>query len=91
MVGEVGADPTVPEDNGFTVRRSCRFATLPYGKPPKIRTLTKWVGTTHATVTPRAYMSLFIQQTFQFLCKYLSRTRTKFHSIPLNNGLQANF
>ena len=30
LVGEVGADPTVPEDNGFTVRRSCRFATLPY-------------------------------------------------------------
>ena len=30
LVGEVGADPTVPEGNGFTVRRSCRFATLPY-------------------------------------------------------------
>ena len=29
-MGEVGADPTVPEGNGFTVRRSCRFATLPY-------------------------------------------------------------
>ena len=26
----MGADPTVPEGNGFTVRRSCRFATLPY-------------------------------------------------------------
>ena len=29
LVGEVGADPTTPEGNGFTVRRSCRFATLP--------------------------------------------------------------
>lgn len=28
MVGEVGADPTVPEGNGVTVRRSCRFAIL---------------------------------------------------------------
>ena len=29
LVGEVGADPTVPEDKGFTVPRSCRFATPP--------------------------------------------------------------
>ena len=29
LVGDVGADPTVPEDNGFTVRRVCRFATYP--------------------------------------------------------------
>ena len=42
MVGEVGADPTTPEGNGFTVRRSCRFATLPYsfviGVPTETRT-----------------------------------------------------
>ena len=30
MVGEVGVEPTMPEDNGFTDRRVCRFATLPY-------------------------------------------------------------
>ena len=28
LVGEVGADPTTPEDKGFTVPRVCRFATL---------------------------------------------------------------
>ena len=33
MVGEVGADPTTSEENGFTDHRSCRFATLPYGTP----------------------------------------------------------
>ena len=26
----MGADPTTPKGNGFTDRRSCRFATLPY-------------------------------------------------------------
>ena len=29
MVGEVGVEPTISEDNGFTVHRVCRFATLP--------------------------------------------------------------
>ena len=30
MVGQGGADPPTPEGNGFTARRSCRFATDPY-------------------------------------------------------------
>ena len=30
MVGQGGADPPIPEGNGFTARRSCRFATDPY-------------------------------------------------------------
>lgn len=30
LVDKVGADPTTPEGNGFTVRRICRFATYPY-------------------------------------------------------------
>lgn len=30
MVGKVGADPTTSFENGFTVRRGCRFATCPY-------------------------------------------------------------
>ena len=30
LVGQGGADPPTPEGNGFTVRRSCRFATDPY-------------------------------------------------------------
>ena len=30
MVGQAGVDPATPEGNGFTVRRSCRFATAPY-------------------------------------------------------------
>ena len=28
MVGEMGADPTTPEGNGFTDRRVCRFSVL---------------------------------------------------------------
>ena len=32
-MGEVGADPTTSEENGFTDRRRCRLATLPYGTP----------------------------------------------------------
>ena len=27
MVGQTGVDPVIPEGNGFTARRSCRFAT----------------------------------------------------------------
>ena len=30
MVGQGGVDPPIPEGNGFTARRSCRFATDPY-------------------------------------------------------------
>ena len=30
MVGQGGADPPTSEENGFTARRSCRFATDPY-------------------------------------------------------------
>ena len=30
MVGQAGVDPATPEGNGFTARRSCRFATDPY-------------------------------------------------------------
>ena len=30
VVGEVGADPTTPEGNGFTDRRVCRFSILSY-------------------------------------------------------------
>lgn len=30
LVGQVGVDPATPEGNGFTARRSCRFATDPY-------------------------------------------------------------
>ena len=30
MVGQGGVDPPTPEGNGFTARRSCRFATDPY-------------------------------------------------------------
>lgn len=30
MVGQAGVDPATPEGNGFTARRSCRFATGPY-------------------------------------------------------------
>ena len=29
LVDRVGADPTIPEGVGFTVRCSCRFATYP--------------------------------------------------------------
>ena len=29
-MGQGGADPPIPEGNGFTARRSCRFATDPY-------------------------------------------------------------
>ena len=29
-MGQGGADPPTPEGNGFTARRSCRFATDPY-------------------------------------------------------------
>ena len=35
MVGQGGADPPTPEGNGFTARRSCRFATDPYNGTPK--------------------------------------------------------
>ena len=31
LVGQAGVDPATPEGNGFTARRSCRFATDPYG------------------------------------------------------------
>lgn len=47
MVGQGGADPPTPEGNGFTVHRSCRFATDPY----KIRELVK-------TVSPREGFSM---------------------------------
>ena len=30
MVGQGGVDPPTPKGNGFTARRSCRFATDPY-------------------------------------------------------------
>ena len=30
MVSQAGVDPATPGGNGFTVRRSCRFATDPY-------------------------------------------------------------
>ena len=29
-MGQGGADPPTPKGNGFTARRSCRFATDPY-------------------------------------------------------------
>ena len=29
-MGQGGVDPPTPEGNGFTARRSCRFATDPY-------------------------------------------------------------
>ena len=29
-MGQGGADPPIPKGNGFTARRSCRFATDPY-------------------------------------------------------------
>ena len=29
LVGQVGVEPTTPEENGFTARRVCRFATDP--------------------------------------------------------------
>ena len=34
-MGQGGADPPIPEGNGFTARRSCRFATDPYNGTPK--------------------------------------------------------
>lgn len=35
MVGQIGVDPIMSEDDGFTARCVCRFATDPYyGAPP---------------------------------------------------------
>ena len=44
MVGQTGVDPVTPEGNGFTARRSCRFATGPYGRSEELRYLDLYIN-----------------------------------------------